>query len=154
MADEPQIEDGEIVEEETLTSDQTVTGGEVLINMEGMIKNHITSIDKLQIETKNLSDMLNDIFNNDPTFKEHTEAAKEANKIKAATKQQILKQPQARDLNDKIKTLKSESKELQNSLSDYLQEYQRMSGVNEIETEDGQVREIVYIAKLIRRTGR
>ncbi len=131
--------------------DSAQESAQILINMEGLIKNHVSSIDKLQEEAKKLGEMLNDIFDNDPTFKEHSDKAKEANKIKAGTKAEILKRPQAAELNTKIKSLKSQIKEQQESLSDYLQEYQRMSGVNEIEGEDGSVREIVYSARLVKR---
>jgi hypothetical protein len=72
-------------------------------------------------------------------------------KFKSKTKSEILKRPQAKELDDRIKTMKSEIKEQQGALSDYLQEYQRMSGVNEIEGEDGEMREIVYVAKLVRK---
>ncbi len=129
----------------------TPNQAEVLISMEGMIKNHISAIDKLQEEYKKLKEMLDDIFASDATYQQHLEQAKEAIKIKNATKQQILKQPQAADLDSKIKSLRSQIKENQASLSDYLGEYQRLSGVNEIEGEDGQVREIVYTAKLVKR---
>lgn len=125
---------------------------EILINMESLIKGHISTIDKLSDEAKKHKEMLDDIFNNDPTFQEHDKAAKEAAKVKQNTKAQILKQPQAADLDKKIKELKSELKENQASLSDYLQEYARMSGVNEIEGDDGEVREIIYSAKLIKKS--
>ena len=82
------------------------------------------------------------------------EAAKAAAKIKSATKQQILKQPQAADLANKVKTLRSELKENKASLSDYLREFQRMSGISEIEGPDGELQEIVYTAKLIKKSSR
>lgn len=124
----------------------------ILISMESLIKGHISTIDKLSEESRKFKDMLDDIFTNDQTYQEHDKAAKDAAKIKQNTKRQILKQPQAADLDKKIKELKSELKENQASLSDYLQEYARMSGVNEIEGEDGEVREIVYTAKLIKKS--
>src|SRR5581483_7827033 len=124
-------------------SSTTPNQGTVLVEMEGMIKNYLASIDKLAEEAKKLKDMLDDIFANDPTYQSHNEAAKQASKVKAQTRTEILKRPQAKDLNDKVKTLKSEIKEQQGALSDYLQEYQRMSGVNEIEDDNGEVREIV-----------
>ncbi len=127
------------------------TGGEILINMEGMIKNHISAIDKLQEELKKHKEMLDDIFENNPTYKEHSEKSKETAKTLGTTKAQILKQPQAAELSEKVKTMKSELKENQDSLSDYLQEYARLSGVNEIEGEDGEVREIVYSARLVKK---
>lgn len=130
----------------------TQTPSEILLNMEGLIKGHISTIDSLTEEGKKLKDMLDDIFANDPTFQEHDKLAKEAAKVKQNTRQQILKQPQAADLNKKIKDLKADIKENKASLSDYLQEYARMSGVNEIEGDDGEVREIVYTAKLIKKS--
>ena len=110
----------------------------------------MSSISRLQEEVKKLKEMLDDIFANDPTYQEHTKAADEASKVKRVTKQQILKRPQAGDLDNKIKSLKSELKENQGSLSDYLREFQRMSGLNEIENEQGEVMEIVYTAKLVK----
>lgn len=130
----------------------TQTSSEILLNMEGLIKGHISTIDKLSEEAKKLKDMLDDIFNNEPTFQEHDKLAKEAAKVKQNTKQQILKQPQAADLDKKVKDLKTDIKENQASLSDYLQEYARMSGVNEIEGDDGEIREIIYTARLIKKS--
>jgi len=63
----------------------SVNGGEILINMGAMIKNHITSIDKLSDEAKKFKEMLDDIFANNPVYVEHDKAAKEAAKLKTAT---------------------------------------------------------------------
>ena len=136
------------MDEETIDA----SSSQVIINMEGLIKNHISSIDRLQEELKKHKEMLDDIFKNDPTYQEHLEKAKEASKIKQNTKKEILTRPQAKELDDKIKSLTSQIKENQDSLSDYLQEYSRLAGVNEIEGEDGEVREIVYVAKLVRKS--
>lgn len=138
--------------EQALLETSAEGSSEILINMESLIKGHISTIDKLNEEAGKLKSMLDDIFNNDPTFKEHEKLSKEAAKVKQNTKAQILKRPQAADLDRKVKDLKSEIKENQASLSDYLQEYARMSGVNEIEGDDGEVREIVYTARLIKKS--
>ncbi len=148
--DEENIVEGEVQE----SGDFPVPSGDkgtVLISLESTIKTHISSLDRLGEELRKHKEMLDDIFANDATYQKHLETAKEATKIKTATKQQILNQPQAKGLNEKVKTFKSEIKEQEGALSDYLQEYQRLSGVNEIEGEDGEVREIVYVAKLIRK---
>lgn len=145
----------EVVDVEEVTQVSLEPGAknsEILLNMESLIKGHISTIDKLSEEARKLKEMLDDIFNNDPTYQEHDKAAKEAAKVKQGTKQQILKQPQAAELDKKLKELKGELKENQGSLSDYLQEYARMAGVNEIEGDDGEVREIVYNAKLIKKS--
>lgn len=144
-------EDQKIIEGETVNTAAPVNGGEIIINMESMIKSHISSIDKLQDEIKKHKGILDDIFANDPTYQQHDKAVKEATKVKQATKAEILKRPQAKELSEKVRNLKSELKELRDALSDYLQEYQRMSGVNEIEGDDGEVREIVYQAKLVKK---
>lgn len=126
----------------------------VVMNMENMIKALIVSQDKLKEELDKNRDLLDAIFENDSTYQEYLAAAKEAAKIKSATKQQILKQPQAADLANKVKTLRSELKENKASLSDYLREFQRMSGINEIEGSDGEIREIVFTAKLVNKSSR
>ncbi len=120
----------------------------LLVRIEEMIKTHLTQIDSLTEDITKHKDMLDDIFTNDETFQEHDKVAKEAAKIRSKTKSEILKRPDAADLSNKLKALKSEKKELQTGLSDYLREYQRLSGINEIEDNDGELRQIVYVAKL------
>lgn len=139
-------------EEAELSLEASTPSSEILINMESLIKGHISTIDKLTEEAKKLKEMLDDIFSNEPTYQEHDKAAKEAAKVKQNTKKQILRKPQAADLDKKVKELRSEIKENKASLSDYLQEYARMSGSNEIEGDDGEVREIIYTAKLIKKS--
>jgi hypothetical protein len=53
---------------------------------------------------------------------------------------------------DKVTVLKNELKEAQEALSSYLADFQRLTGVSEIEGEDGELRQIVYVAKLVRKT--
>ncbi len=126
----------------------------IVMNMESMIKSLLASQVKLKEAIEKNQGLLDDILENDSTYKEHSEAAKAAAKVKAATKQQILKQPQAADLADKVKTFRSELKENKASLSDYLREFQRMSGISEIEGPDGEIQEIVYTAKLMKKSSR
>ncbi len=124
---------------------------EVLLNMEGLIKNHLGSLRRLQEELTKQKEMLDDILGNDPTYQEHLNAANEAAKTKTATKAQVLKQPQAADLDKKIKDIKVEMKENSGSLSDYLSEYSRLSGLTEIEDDEGNMMQISFSAKLIKR---
>ena len=49
-------------------------------------------------------------------------------------------------------TYQEHDKIAKEGLSDYLREYQRLSGSNEIEGEDGELREIVYTAKLVKKS--
>src|SRR3989344_5187489 len=122
---------------------------DLVLQLEGLIKNHISQIDKLRIELSDQKGMLADTFENAPTYKEHAEAAKVANKVKSATKAEISKRPSVAVVAEKVKSLSSQMKELQAALSDYLGEFNRLSGMTEIEGEDGALREIIYVAKLV-----
>lgn len=126
----------------------------LLVKIEEMIKTHLSQIDTLQEEITKYKDMVNDIFTNDETFQEHDKIAKEAARIRSNTKKEITKRPDVADLSNKLQSLKSEQKELKEGLSDYLREYQRLSGSSEIEGEDGEIREIVYTAKLVKRSSK
>lgn len=125
---------------------------ELVMKLEGMIRNNNSQIAKLASELSETREMLKDAFENDTTYREHADAAKDANKVKAATRAQILKQPAVKALADKTKTLSSELKELKEGLSDYLREFNRLSGITEIEGDDGELLQIVYVAKLVKKT--
>lgn len=153
--DEPQTSiDTDSEEEVTQQNNNHVSSdgsADVLLNLESLIKSHITTLDRLKEEIKVNQEMLNSYFENDPDFQEQNKKIKEETKVRTEIKQRILKQSQPAQLNEKIKASKADVKEMDKALSDYLSEYQRMSGVNEIECEDGEVREIVYTAKLIKK---
>lgn len=152
MAD---IQDAVIEESDVEQSPQTGdNGATVLLELEQTIKNHIADIDRRKAELKKQREMMESALLNDETYRLHTEEAKKAAKVKGQTKFQILQLPENKQLAQKVKDLSSEVRELTSALSDYLREYQRMSGSSEIETEDGEVREIVYVAKLVKKSSR
>jgi hypothetical protein len=120
------------------------------VDLTSLINSHLEQIAHLREERGKLKEMLDDIFRNDPTYQTHDAAAKEASKIRLQTKRQILKLPQATDLANRILSLRSQIKERNEELSGYLQDYSRTSGTNSFETPDGEVRQIVYVAKLVK----
>jgi len=126
----------------------------IMLNLEQMIKNHLTQIDKTKENLKKHQEMLADIFLNDPTFQEHDKQAKESAKIKNATKSELLKRTAVADLSAKVREMKITVKESQGALNEYVREYQRLSGVNEITDEKGNVLEIVYTVKLVRKSSK
>lgn len=125
----------------------------MLLNIESMIKSHYMQIEQLSLESKKHQEMLEDIFVNDPVYQKHVEEAKEVNKKKNGSRQAILNRPEVTELATKVKGMKNDVKELRDALSDYLREYQRISGMSEIEV-DGEIRDIVYSAKLVRKSGK
>lgn len=148
-----EIADAEIVEENSPSASSGSSSDQVtvLLSLEQLIKSHIASIDKLREESRKHKQMLEDAFLNDPVYQEHLKVAKEATKQKSTTKQTIMRQPANVQLSNKIKEMSAELKDKQFALSDYLLEYQRLTGVNEIEGEDGEVREIVNTARVVKR---
>ncbi len=151
--------EGEIVEDMTPHNStdggiEEANAGQVLVNMESLIKQHQQQIDKLTEEAGKYNDMINDVLANDETYKKYEEEAKQANKVKSTYKQQILRLPQNATLVEKLKSARSSLKDLKDALSDYLGEYARMSGSNTVEGYDGELREIVYVAKLVRKSSK
>lgn len=126
----------------------------ILANLEQSIKSAVSAIDRQKGELTKLNEMVTGVLENDATYQEHAKLAKEAAKVKAATRKELLKQTAVAATVSKIKELRMERKEQQQALSEYLREYQRMSGSSEIEGDDGEVREIIYVAKLVKRSGK
>lgn len=153
ISDEAPVVEGEIVATQASTSideDRST----VLTSLDELIKTHIASLDRLTEEKKKLAEMLSDGFNNDAGFKEASTKAKEAAKVKSQIKMQIMNRTGVIEVVNKLKNVNSEIKERQMSLSDYLLEYQRMTGVNQIEGTDGEIREIIHVAKLVKKTSK
>lgn len=146
--DQPEeIIEGEELEVPVSGEDQA----NALLSIEELIKNHIESIDKLKIELKQQREMLEDSFNNNPTYREHVERVKEVSKAKNSVRQEISKQPSVATLSQKVKDLRFDMNEKSKTLSDLLQDYIEQTGATQIETRDGKVLEIVRTSKLVRR---
>lgn len=118
--------------------------------LDGLIKNYLGQIETLKEELKKQKDIYDSSFQSDAVYQEHEEKAKEAAKVKNDTKLQILKQPQIFTLAEKIDEMKLELKDLQTTLSDYLLQYQKISGFNQIEDVNGETLIIVTSAKLVK----
>lgn len=122
-----------------------------MLSLEELIKNHIESMEKLRVELKKNREMLDDSFNNNPTYREHVEKVKEVTKGKNSVKQQIAKQPSVALLDQKVKDLRFDINEKNKTLSDLLQDYKEQTGATSIETRNGQVLEIVSTSKLVKK---
>ena len=125
-----------------------------LFTVENLIKTHVSHIESVKLELHKHAEMMNDVLNNDEAYKKVSEEIKELNKKKTEAKQNILKSPANASLNQKIKDMKQELKELNAALSNYLQQYQKLADTDQIESEDGEVRQIVYSARLVKLSGK
>jgi hypothetical protein len=99
-----------------------------------------------------VKEMIDDMLGNDPEYLELTKRAKDASTEKGARKKELMSQPQGKALEDKMSKLKEEQKEANDMISQLLAEYRQTTGANEFEGADGELRTIVMIAKLVRKT--
>ena len=137
---------------EVTPEDQNVST--VITDLESMIKSHITGIDTRKKKLKQLREMIASTLASDSEYKDLEGKAKAAAKEKNARKTEIMHASGNTQIMEQTHDLSTEVKEMDEALSDYLREYQRMTGVNEIETNEGDTREIVYIAKLVKKSSR
>ncbi len=122
------------------------------LSVESLIKTLISRIARVKEDLKPVKEMLSDLLNNNEKYQLADKEAKEASKKKSTAKMEILSTPEGKMASDKVDELKSELKEAQEALSSYLADYQRLTGSSEIEGEDGELRKIVYVAKLVKKT--
>lgn len=138
------------IDQPTLSA--TDNQAESLVNLERLIISYLSQVESQESEYRKIREMLENILDNNSDYQAAAETAKEAAKAKASVKRQIMQQTDAKEIAEKLRTAKEELKEMQDNLSDYLQQYARLSGTNQFEDDQGQVREIVYVAKLVKRS--
>lgn len=147
------IEDADIVTQEN-TNTPSDASADTVIELEQMIKTNVTALDRNKTELKKLKEMLESAFLNDEPYRVAAEKTKEAAKEKGKAKMAVLENQATKQISEKVKDMTQENKELAQAQSEYLREYARLSGTNEIEGEDGEVREIIYVAKLVKKARR
>jgi hypothetical protein len=121
-----------------------------LLNIESMINNANSKLNDLSYEVKEQQAILDEILESDKEFQEINKEAQKQAKLKAAARQKALNTPGAKTTIDKLKETRSQLKEVKIALSDYLAQYVKLSGTNQIEGPDGVVRQIIYTAKLVK----
>jgi microcompartment protein CcmL/EutN len=143
--------DTDQVTQPTPSTDAGAQAANTIMELESMIKNSVSTIERNKEELKKLREMVDSALTNDEGYREAAEKAKEAVKAKSKAKVNVMQNQATKNLAAKAKDLSVEVKEANLGLSEYLREYQRMTGQSEIEGDDGEVREIVYTAKLIKK---
>ncbi len=132
----------QIIEGEITTAD-TADEASTLITVTNLIQNYLGQINDNSRVLKEHRQMIEDALNNDETYTKHVEAAKEATKVKLATKKQLMSAPNMRELAEKVKDLSADLKAAKESLSQYLQQYKELTGSNQFEDGKGEVLDIV-----------
>jgi vacuolar-type H+-ATPase subunit I/STV1 len=118
--------------------------------LEGKIKRTYSLIQEAKDKLKEQREMFRDAFENDPVYKDQEEKFQEAKKICLETRQEILKDPAVASMQERIKEMRLSLKELQDALSEDLQQYRDLTGEKVIETDEGGLMEIISRARLVR----
>lgn len=147
--DKDQVVDAQIVEESKITA---VDPTDELKSVENLINSNIEKIDRLQEEIKPVKEMIESLLDADLEYAELDQKAMEALKAKTSKKKDLVNTANGKELNEKLRSLKSELKEAREALSSYLTSYQQKTGFNEYEGPDGELRQIIFVAKLVRKT--
>lgn len=121
------------------------------MNIEAMINSTLGRLQRLKDDLKPIKEMVDSYLENDEEYDQLVEVFKKASKAKRNRKKELLATDNGQELKAKMDALKEERKEAKEQISYYLREYQRLTGTNEIETDDGELREIRYTARLVRK---
>lgn len=120
--------------------------------LEAKIRRTYSLIQEAREKLKEQREMFESSFENDPVYQDHEAKHRETKKVYLATRQQILKDPAVVTMKEKVGELRLSLKELEGSLSEDLWQYQNLTGEKVIETEEGELMEIINRAKLARRS--
>jgi hypothetical protein len=123
-----------------------------LLNIESLINSHDSRLQTLEKELKMNKGMLDDILNGNKEYLDANDVAKKASKEKTLAKNKVMQLSEAKALVEKIKDAASQVKELKVDLSDYLAQYVTLSGTNILTAPDGAVWEIIYSARINKKT--
>lgn len=137
---------------QNLTADNlSLAGLEDLPTIESAIKLRLQKLADLKDKQKKLNEMLKSYLENSDEYREATKIAKDAGAKKAGIKRDLLSKPEAQDLPMKLDEAKAEKADLSESLSYYLSQFAKLTGTTEFEDENGELKKIVYVAKLVKR---
>lgn len=151
--DSNNIQIGDISNDNDLAQENKTTAQfDYLQNLQSQINIYISRIENLKQEIQPVKEMIDSYLANDPLYAELSVKAKEAAKEKGKRKKELMNAPNGKSLNQKIEKIKEEQDEANKMLSQLLSEYQKATGSTVFEGSDGEIRQIVMIAKLVRKT--
>lgn len=151
--DSNDIRIGDISNDNDLAQENKTTAQfDYLQNLQSQINIYISRIENLKQEIQPVKEMIDSYLANDPLYAELSVKAKEAAKEKGKRKRELMNAPNGKSLNQKIEKIKEEQDEANKMLSQLLSEYQKATGSTVFEGSDGEIRQIVMIAKLVRKT--
>lgn len=142
---EVMVADVEEVDDQVAQAEQF---GETLMATQNIIQRYSAEYDQVNSKLKDLREMMKNMFDNDAELQELSEQAKTATQDAKMRKQRIKESPESVELQMKMKELKEEQSEIQETLNNHLLRYYQMTGSQVIEEPDGTEREFKVQARL------
>lgn len=132
-------------------ADSTNSATMSVLDLTTLINDYDKTMGELKEQLREQKQMVKDALEGDHEYHEISEKVKELNRQKTAIKQKILKTPAVETVMAKVRDMQTELKDMEDKLSGYLQEYQRVAGTNVIEGTDGELRQIVPVYRLVKK---
>ncbi len=126
---------------------------ETLVSVTNLVQTYMATVDRMKKELTESRGMLEDTFAGDARYMEVNEKVKGAAKEKKQIKAELLRNPQAMALSQKVKDLADDLKDAQTMLSGYVADYQRLTAATEIEDAEGNILKIITTSKLVKSRG-
>lgn len=122
-----------------------------IINLENLIKGYLTDIANLRDKLRAQREMIKSTIEGDRDFSEAATKTAELKKKETEIKQKLVKVEAVVATKMKVEQLMTELKNVQQSLSDYLNEYANLTQSTEFIGPEGELHQIVRTAKLVKK---
>ncbi len=140
MVSDPDVSEDQVAQAEAF--------GESLMAVQNIIQRYSGEYDEVNSRLKDLREMMKNMFDNDAELQELEEQAKTVTQDARNRKQRIKESPESVELQMKMKELKEEIGEIQETLNNHLLRYYQMTGSQVIEEPDGTERDFKVQARL------
>lgn len=122
-----------------------------ILNLESLIKGYLGDLNQLREKLRAQKEMVKSTYEGDRDYSEATAETQKLKKKEKEIKERLVKNDGVVAINMKIEQLQTEVKNIQFSLSDYLNEYAALTNSTEFIGPDGELFQIVRSAKLAKK---
>lgn len=115
-------------------------------SLKNLILDKMETLKDLDKQIKEADEVISDALQDNPAYQQADEKTKEAAKSRSQVRAQVMDTTEMKNYAGKRKSLKAQKTEAKAELSDYLIEYERLSGASVIQTLSGEQLEIFKTA--------
>lgn len=127
----------------------TEAGQDSVMATQAIINRQAERLDTLKETVKQINDSLRSILENDQELGQVEDELKQATKKLKERKIQLTQSPESVQFKYKLKEVKEQIKELEESLNNHLLNYYQLTGTRVFDTDSGEQREFRVIAKIM-----